>query len=79
MLECLARLLRLARIPIPCRGARERRVSMCWSKHEREQWERGRREAELEAERPRFVVSEPAGEPEPAAESEEREAELVRA
>jgi hypothetical protein len=52
---------------------------MCWSKHEREQWERGRREAELEAERPWFVAREPAEEPEPAAESEEREAELVRA
>jgi hypothetical protein len=52
---------------------------MCWSKHEREQWERERREAELEAERPRFLVHEPAEEPEPGAESEEREAELVRA
>jgi hypothetical protein len=45
---------------------------MCWSKHEREQWERERREAELEAERSRFVASEPAEEPEPVAESEER-------
>jgi hypothetical protein len=25
---------------LPCRCPRERRVSMCWSKHEREQWER---------------------------------------
>jgi hypothetical protein len=41
---------------------------MCWSKHEREQWERERRGAELEAERPRFVPSEPAEEPELAAE-----------
>ena len=52
---------------------------MCWSKYEREQWERERREAELEAERSRFVAHEPAEEHEPAAESEEREAELVRA
>jgi hypothetical protein len=27
---------------------------MCWSKHEREQWERERREAELEAKRIRL-------------------------
>jgi hypothetical protein len=58
---------------------RERRVSMCWSKHEREQWERELREAELEAERRRIATSEPAEEPEPVAESEEREPELVRA
>ena len=52
---------------------------MCGSKYEREQWERERREAELEAERARFVTREPAEEPEPVAESEEREPELVRA
>jgi hypothetical protein len=52
---------------------------MCWSKHEREQWDRELREAELEAERRRSVVSEPAEEPEPVAESDEREPELVRA
>ena len=50
---------------------------MCWSKYEREQWERERREAELEAERIRFLSSEPAEEPEVAPE-EEREPELVR-
>jgi hypothetical protein len=51
---------------------------MCWSKYEREQWERERREAELEAERLRFVSSERFGE-EPASEIEveEREGELV--
>ena len=53
---------------------------MCWSKHEREQWERERREAELEAERTRLVsTTEPAEEPAPVAESDEREEELVRA
>jgi hypothetical protein len=52
---------------------------MCWSKHEREQWERELREAELEAERRRLAASEPAEAPEPVAESEEREPELVRA
>jgi hypothetical protein len=52
---------------------------MCWSKYERDQWERERRETEFEAERPRFVAHEPAEEPEPTAGSEEREAELVRA
>jgi hypothetical protein len=52
---------------------------MCWSKHEREQWERERREAELEAERIRLVsTSEPAEKLEPVAESDERESELVR-
>ncbi len=51
---------------------------MCYSKHEREQWERERREAELEAERIRFLsTSEPAEEPQ-AAPEEEREPELVR-
>ena len=53
---------------------------MCWSKHEREQWERERREAELEAERIRLVSAiEPAEEPEPVARDDEREQELVRA
>jgi hypothetical protein len=53
---------------------------MCWSKHEREQWERERRAAEEEAERIRLVSkTEPAAEPEPVAESDEREEELVRA
>jgi hypothetical protein len=52
---------------------------MCWSKHEREQWERERREAELEAERIRLVSKiEPKHEAEPAAERDDREAELVR-
>ena len=52
---------------------------MCWSKHEREQWERERREAELEAERIRLVSrTEPAEEPEPVLEEDEREPELVR-
>jgi hypothetical protein len=52
---------------------------MCWSKHEREQWERERRAAEEEAERIRLVAAtEPAEEPEPVAESDEREPELVR-
>ena len=36
---------------------------MCWSKYEREQWERERREAELEAERLRFIsTAEPRAE-----------------
>jgi hypothetical protein len=52
---------------------------MCWSKHEREQWERERREAELQAERIRLVSStEPAEEPAAVAEGDEREPELVR-
>jgi hypothetical protein len=51
---------------------------MCWSKHEREQWERERREAELEAERIRLVSTEPAEKPEPVAEGDDREPELVR-
>jgi hypothetical protein len=52
---------------------------MCWSKHEREQWERELREAELEAERIRLVSrTEPAEEPEHVAEGDERESELVR-
>jgi hypothetical protein len=52
---------------------------MCWSKYEREQWERERHEAELEAERLRYVsTTEPvAEEPEPDAAVEERETELV--
>jgi hypothetical protein len=51
---------------------------MCWSKYEREQWERERREAEVE--RLRFIsTAEPgAEEPEPEAEVAEREKELVR-
>ncbi len=51
---------------------------MCWSKYEREQWERERREAELEAERLRFIsTTEPtAAEPEPD-KADERETELV--
>jgi hypothetical protein len=50
---------------------------MCWSKHEREQWERERREAELEAERIRLVsATYKAAEPE--VEFDEREEELVR-
>jgi hypothetical protein len=51
---------------------------MCWSKYEREQWERER--FEREAERLRWIAStEPkADEPEPGLETEEREAELVR-
>jgi hypothetical protein len=67
-------------IALPCRSARERRVSMCWSKQEREQWERERREAELEAERIRLVstTTEPPERLEPVAESDEREPELVR-
>jgi hypothetical protein len=52
---------------------------MCWSKHEREQWERERREAELEAERIRLVsTTEPAEKLEPVAKGDEREPELVR-
>jgi hypothetical protein len=52
---------------------------MCWSKHEREQWERERIEREHEAERLRRISStEPtADEPEPELETVEREAELV--
>jgi hypothetical protein len=52
---------------------------MCWSKYEREQWERERREAELEAERIRLVsATQKAAEPVPEVESDKRE-ELVRA
>jgi hypothetical protein len=50
---------------------------MCWSKHEREQWERERREAELEAERIRLVsATHKAAKTE--VEYDEREQELVR-
>jgi hypothetical protein len=52
---------------------------MCGSKHEREQWERERREAELEAERIRLVSATPkAVEHEPKVVFDEREEELVR-
>jgi hypothetical protein len=51
---------------------------MCWSKHEREQWERERREAEREAERIR-VVSATHAAAQPEVEFDEREEELVRA
>jgi hypothetical protein len=52
---------------------------MCWSKYEREQLERERREAELEAERIR-LASEPPKDPapEPVIQWGEREKELVR-
>jgi hypothetical protein len=51
---------------------------MCWSKYERELWERERREAELEAERLRYVSNEPvAEEPSSEIDVEEREGELV--
>jgi len=52
---------------------------MCGSKYEREQWERERREAELEAERIRLVSApQKAAEPEPDVVFDEREEELVR-
>ena len=52
---------------------------MCGSKYEREQWERERREAELEAERIRLVsAAHKAVEPEPKVVFDEREEELVR-
>ena len=52
---------------------------MCWSKHEREQWERERREAQLEAERIRLVsATHEAVETEPEVEFDEHEEELVR-
>lgn len=53
---------------------------MCWSKNEREQWERERFEREREAERlARISSTRPkANEPEPRLESEEREGELIR-
>jgi len=52
---------------------------MCWSKHEREQWEREWREAELEAERLRFIsTAEPRAE-EPEPEAADREKESARA
>ena len=52
---------------------------MCGSKHEREQWERERRETELEAERIRLVsAAHKAAEPEPEIVFDEREEELVR-
>jgi hypothetical protein len=50
---------------------------MCWSKYEREQWDRERREADLEAERIRLVsATHMAAEPE--VDFDEREEELVR-
>jgi hypothetical protein len=53
---------------------------MCWSKDEREQWERERREAEREAERIRLVsATRKAAETEPEVHLDEREQELVRA
>jgi hypothetical protein len=65
---------------LPCGCARERRHSVCWSKQEREQWERERREAELEAERIRLVsATHKTAEPEPEVQFDEREEELVRA
>ncbi len=52
---------------------------MCGSKHEREQWERERRETELEAERIRLVsAAHKVAEPEPEIVFDEREEELVR-
>jgi hypothetical protein len=58
----------------------ERRLSVCWSKHEREQWERDRIERERKAERFDWISSTrpKADEPEPELEAEEREGELVR-
>jgi hypothetical protein len=51
---------------------------MCWSRYEREQWERERREAELEAEQLRYVSGDAfAEEPAPEIDVEEREGELV--
>jgi hypothetical protein len=52
---------------------------MCWSKYEREQWQRERIEREREEERLRRILTmEPtAQEPEPEVESGDREAELV--
>jgi hypothetical protein len=51
---------------------------MCGSKYEREQWERERREAELEAERIRLVsATHEAAESQPEVEFDEREGELV--
>jgi hypothetical protein len=52
---------------------------MCWSEYEREQWERERREADLEAERIRLVsATRRTAEREPEVELDEREEELVR-
>jgi hypothetical protein len=52
---------------------------MCGTKYEREQWERERREAELEAERIRLVsATHKAAELKPDVEFDEREEELVR-
>ena len=51
---------------------------MCWSKYERERWERELRESQLDEEQVRLISStEPPAEPEPAP-HEEREPELVR-
>jgi hypothetical protein len=50
---------------------------MCWSKHEREQWEHERRQAPREAERIR-VVSATHEAAQPEVEFDEREEELVR-
>jgi hypothetical protein len=50
---------------------------MCWSRSEREEWERIQRERE--AERLRMISSEPkVEEPEEPEEVEEREGELIR-
>jgi hypothetical protein len=51
---------------------------MCWSKYEREQWER-RREEEREAERLRMISSEPTPEKPAEPELDKREEELVHA
>jgi hypothetical protein len=67
------------RKPRKLTGTRHEEVGMCWSKHEREEWERLQRERE--AERLRTISAiEPAGEePDtPVEEVEEREGELIR-
>jgi hypothetical protein len=51
---------------------------VCWSQHEREQWERERIEREREAERlPWISLTGPKAD-EPELDTEERESELVR-
>jgi hypothetical protein len=56
----------------------ERRLSVCWSKNEREQWERERFEREAERLARISSTGPKANEPEPQLETEEREGELIR-
>jgi hypothetical protein len=51
---------------------------MCWSRHEREEWERLQREREAERLRMISAIEPEVEEPDTAEEIEEREGELIR-